>query len=260
MSRSQSCRAVRSAWKSGCSRRINFPSVNPRKRREIIDLSQAIYSGMPVYRGLPEVVVSVHATHEQWNGLAASTATPAAFRIELGDHAGTHVDAINHMGLAYRGQSIDQMPLGRFLADGLCLDLSHKQFRELIEPHDLEGALERSGGELEPGMIVLLYTDHYRRAYDTPRWLDGPGVSEAGARWLGARGIAAFGVEAAAAGVVDSSNRAVHEVCGELGFTHYENLVNLHMLVGRGRFLFIGLPLKIRGGTAGPTRAVAVYE
>jgi kynurenine formamidase len=234
--------------------------VNSGKRREIIDLSQDIYSGMPVYRGLPEVVLSVHATHEQRNGHATSTATPAAYRIEFGDHAGTHVDAISHMGQAYRDQSIDQMPLDRFLAEGLCLDLSHKQLRELIEPHDLEAALERAGVQLEPGMIVLLYTDHHRRAYNTPQWLDGPGLSEDGARWLGVRDIAAFGVEAAAPGVVDSSNRAVHEVCGELGFTHYENLVNLHLLVGRGRFLFIGLPLKIRGGTAGPTRAVAVFE
>lgn len=29
--------------------------------------------------------------------------------------------------------------------------------------------------------------------------------------------------------------REVHRICGELGFTHYENLINLHRLVGRGR-------------------------
>ena len=31
-------------------------------------------------------------------------------------------------------------------------------------------------------------------------------------------------------------------------------------LVGRGRFRFIGFPLKIRGGTASPIRAVAIFE
>ena len=30
-------------------------------------------------------------------------------------------------------------------------------------------------------------------------------------------------------------------------------------LVGKGRFRFIGFPLKIRGGTASPIRAVAVF-
>jgi kynurenine formamidase len=39
-----------------------------------------------------------------------------------------------------------------------------------------------------------------------------------------------------------------------------EGLVNLEKLVGKGRFRFIGFPLKIRGGTASPIRAVAWIE
>ena len=72
--------------------------------------------------------------------------------------------------------------------------------------------------------------------------------------------IAAFGVETMAPGVLHVSNKEVHHICGELGFTHYENLINLHQLIGRGRFRFIGLPLKIRGGTGSPVRAIAVFE
>ena len=36
---------------------------------------------------------------------------------------------------------------------------------------------------------------------------------------------------------------------GELGYTHYENMINLHKLIGKGRFRFIALPLKIKGGS-----------
>ena len=72
--------------------------------------------------------------------------------------------------------------------------------------------------------------------------------------------IAAFGVETMAPGVRKVSNQEVDRICGELGFTHYENLINLHQLIGRGRFRFIGLPLRIRGGTGSPVRAVAVLE
>ena len=61
--------------------------------------------------------------------------------------------------------------------------------------------------------FILLYTDHYRRAFGTDDWHNGPGV----------RGV---------------SNKEVPEIC-ELGFTHYENMFNLHQLVGRGRFRFI---------------------
>jgi kynurenine formamidase len=46
----------------------------------------------------------------------------------------------------------------------------------------------------------------------------------------------------------------------DYGLAHYENMVNLHQLIGRGRFRFIGLPLKIRGGTGSPVRAVAIFE
>ena len=121
-------------------------------------------------------------------------------------------------------------------------------------------ALSASALEIKRGDTVLLYTDHYRRAFGTENWHKGPGVSVEATRWLGGQGVAAFGVEPAAPGVRGVSNKEVHRVCGELGFTHYENMINLHELVGRGRFRFIGLPLRIRGGTGSPVRAVAVFE
>lgn len=228
---------------------------------EIIDLSQEIFSGMPVFPGIPEVKITVHATHEQWDGIADSdVVSPAVNRLELGEHTGTHVDAINHMARQYRGQSIDTMPLTTFYTEGICLDLSHKGLQELIEPADLERALSEAGLEIKPGDTVLLHTDHYRRAFGTDDWPNGPGISSDAARWLGQQRIAAFGVETMSPGVRHLSNKEVHHICGELGFTHYENLVNLHRLTGRGRFRFIGLPLKIRGGTGSPVRAIAVFE
>ena len=228
---------------------------------EIIDLSQEIFSGMPVFPGLPEVNITLHASHEQWEGIADSdVVSPAVNRLQMGEHTGTHVDAINHMARQYRGQSIDTMPLTMFYTEGICLDLSHKGLRELIEPADLEHALAGAGLEIKQGDTVLLYTDHYRRAFGTGAWQYGPGISSDAARWLGQRKVAAFGVETPAPGVRHVSNREVHHICGELGFTHYENLINLHQLSGRGRFRFIGLPLKIRGGTGSPVRAVAVFN
>ena len=79
---------------------------------EIIDLSQEIYTGMPVFPGLPEVKITVHVTHEEWDKVTDSDAvSPAVNRLELGEHTGTHVDALNHMGRQFRGQSIETMPL-----------------------------------------------------------------------------------------------------------------------------------------------------
>jgi kynurenine formamidase len=228
---------------------------------EIIDLSQEIFAGMPVFPDLPEVKISVHISHEQWDDITDSDViTPAVNRLEFGEHTGTHVDALNHMARQYREQSIDTMPLTMFYTEGICLDVSHKGLRELIEITDLKRALSQAHQEIRRGDTVLLHTDHYRRAYGTNDWHHGPGVSTDAARWLGAQKIAAFGVETMAPGVLKVSNKEVHRICGELGFTHYENMINLHQLIGRGRFRFIGLPLKIRGGTGSPVRAVAVFE
>lgn len=228
---------------------------------EIIDLSQEIFSGMPVYKGLPKVNISMHSSHEEWEGITdADTVSPSVNKLELGEHTGTHVDALNHMTRQNIGQSIDTMPLSMFYTEGICIDFSFKGLRELIETEEIEAACEKEGLEIKKGDTVLFHTDHYRKTYGGKDWAKGPGISADAARWLGSRGVSAFGVETMAPGVSGVSNKDVHRICGERGFTHYENLVNLHLLIGRGRFRFIGLPLKIRGGTGSPVRAVAVFD
>src|SRR4026208_883071 len=116
---------------------------------EIIDLSQEIFAGMPVFPSLPEVKLSSQQSRRQLDGIADSDViSPAVNLLELGEHTGTHVDAINHMARQYRGQSIDTMPLTMFYTEGIGLDLSHKGLQELIEPADLERALAATNLEI----------------------------------------------------------------------------------------------------------------
>ncbi|MFT4736799.1 MAG: hypothetical protein ACI92W_000907 [Paraglaciecola sp.] len=46
----------------------------------------------------------------------------------------------------------------------------------------------------------------------------------------------AFGVETMAPGVKRKNNRRVHEICSEMKFTHYENIINLHLLASKDIF------------------------
>jgi kynurenine formamidase len=105
------------------------------------------------------------------------------------------------MARQYRGQSIDTLLLTMFYTSGICLDLSHKSPRELIELIDLERALIAAKLDIQRGDTVLLYTDHCRRTFGTDDWDHGPGLSGDAARWLGQYGIAAFGVETQSPGV-----------------------------------------------------------
>jgi kynurenine formamidase len=227
---------------------------------EIIDLSQEIYTGMPVFTGHPDVRVTMHLPHERRDASDTETDLPSVNRLEFGEHTGTHVDALSHMAPQHHRKSIETMALSMFYTQGICLDLSHKRLRELIDPSDLETALASASLDVRPGDTVLIHTDHYRKAFGTADWDAGPGLSADAAQWLGGKQISAFGVETPSPGVRSISNRRVHEICGEFGFTHYENLLNLHRLTGRGRFRFVALPLKIRGGTGSPVRAAAVFE
>lgn len=228
---------------------------------EIIDLSQEIFSGMPVYKSLPEVKISVFATHEQWEGQAdATTVSPSVLELQFSEHSGTHVDALNHMSSGNLGQSIDTMPLSMFYTEGICLDFTHKGFRELIDADEIENYCATHHIEIKENDTVLICTGHYKRAYATADWPNGPGITPEATRCLGNKKIAAFGVETMSPGIPGAGNNEVHKICGEMGFTHYENLINLEKLLDRGRFRFIALPLKIRGGTGSPVRAVAIFE
>ena len=226
---------------------------------KIIDLSQEIFVGMPVFSGHPQVAIEPAETHEGRAGIKnPSTLSPVVHKMSFGEHTGTHVDAYNHFLPELRDEGIDTMPLEMFFTSAFCLDLSHKGLLELIDVPDIEAALAAAEQEIQAGDTILLYTDHYRRHFGGEQWANGPGVTAAVARWFGQLKIAGFGVETRSPGVRKVSNEAVHQICGELRFTHYENLINLHQLVGIGRFQFIGLPLKIRGGTGSPVRAVAL--
>ncbi|WP_339814175.1 cyclase family protein [Zunongwangia profunda] len=228
---------------------------------EIVDLSQEIYDSMPVYKVLPQVSMKMHASHEEWEGIEnPENPTPSVYSLKMSEHTGTHVDALNHMRKENKGKSIDTMPLSTFYTEGICLDFSAKGLKEIITSEEIKKQLKLSNLDLKKGDTLLLCTNHYQKHFNTENWPNGPGISAEAAHWLGEQKIAAFGVETMSPGIPGISNKEVHHICGELSFTHYENMINLDKLVGRGRFRFIALPLKIRGGTGSPVRAVAIFE
>jgi len=157
--------------------------------------------------------------------------------------------------------SIDEVPLENFFTSAICLDLSHVPLKHSITVPEMQAALDRSGQEIRPRDTVLLYMATNDRLLGKPGYLhDFPGLALESVHWLADRGILMFGVEAISPAPEGEPNYLAHMACAERGITHMECLANLDKLVGRGRFRFIGFPLKIRGGTASPIRAVAMFE
>lgn len=225
--------------------------------RQLVDLTQEIYQGMPVYQGHLKTVVWEHHSHGDTAKNFDDGFSYKSFGLLLSDHGPTHVDAIAHLDPTPGAPTIDEMGLGHFCGVGTCIDVSTANAHEYITADDLEAAVEAGGNLLQPWDVLLLRTGTADRLGGTRAYtFDYPGLDKSAADWLVEREVKVFGVDSPSPDNPVSREYPIHMMCRARGMTHYENLANLGVLVGR-RFTFMGFPLRVRGGTGSPVRAVA---
>ncbi len=185
------------------------------------------------------------------------------------EHGGTHLDAPIHFG---EGRwSADQIPLARLVGPAVVVDITAKVARDadaLLTRADLELA-ERRGGRIADGAIVLVRTGWDARWPERGRYLGTdapgdvahlhfPGVDGDAAGWLTtARHIRAVGIDTASIDRGQSKDFRAHRAFANANVPIFENLDGLGALPERGA-TFIGLPMKIGGGSGGPLRAIAL--
>ncbi|WP_276352128.1 cyclase family protein [Cohnella caldifontis] len=220
----------------------------------LIDLSQEIYQGMPVFPPHQKTMIFPNMSHEESKRkLGFEFATN---NLLINEHGPTHSDAVYEYDPS--GKTIDEMPLEYFYGPAVCLDVSSVSPDEFIRVSHLRGALERSGLFIERGDIALLHTGHYNRSYGTDEWLvRHAGLDAEAAEWLARQGVVNIGVDAPSIDKPDDPDFSGHLICRKYGLTNTENMCRLEQVAGT-RFLYFGLPLKIRKGTGSPVRAVAV--
>lgn len=232
-------------------------------RFEVINLSQEIYEGMPVFGMHQKTFFMLNQTHEQnMKDTGSKTLGFAARNMLISEHGPTHSDAVWEYKPS--GATIEKMPLEYFWGDAICVDLTSVRYPDYIEVKDLKAALEKHGLEIRKGDIFLMYTGHYDRTYakgDIKAYKEPyTGLSYEAAKWLAEQGVVNIGVDASAIDLTpDDLDFSGHLVCGEYDITNTENLMNLDKVAGK-RFLYMGLPLNIRDGSGSPIRAVAFIE
>ena len=233
------------------------------ERFELIDLSQEIYEGMPVFGMHQKTFFMLNQTHEQnMKDTGSKTLGFAARNILISEHGPTHSDAVWEYEPS--GPTIEKMDIDFFWGDAICVDVSHIRYPNYIEAEDLEEALRKHDLDIRQGDIFLMYTGHYDRTYPDKDYgglkSKHSGVSYAAAEWLAKQGVVNIGADAPAIDLTpDDLDYSGHLICGKYGITNTENLGNLDKVVGK-RFLYMGLPLKIRDGSGSPIRAVALVE
>lgn len=197
----------------------------------------------------------------------------AANRFRTPEHGGTHLDAPIHFGEGKR--SVDEIPLDRLIGPGVVIDVreacavdrDHRvDVRELVD-------WESAHGRIPDGAIVILRTGFEAFWPDRTRYLGTdergpaavaklsfPGLHPHAARWLvEQRAIRAVGLDTASIDHGPSRAFETHRILASADVPALENLTNLGELPPRG-FEVLALPMKIRGGTGAPVRAVAILN
>ena len=139
---------------------------------------------------------------------------------------------------------------------------------DAVTAAEVEAELKRIGHDLQPFDIVLVRTGR-DAFYDEPGYMAlGPGVTAEATHWLYDRGVRVMGIDAWGWDAplwmqAEEAKRrgepgifwAAHQA--GLAYSQIERLFNLGELPSAG-FTVACFPLKVVGGSAGPTRAVAI--
>jgi len=195
----------------------------------------------------------------------------AANNFSGAEHGGTHIDAPVHFAKGHR--TVDQIPLDQLVGDAVVVDVTSACARQpdyRVTTDDFT-AWERSNGEIAPGTIVLIRTGYSRFWPDAARYLGTadrgaaavaklhfPGLHADAARWLAeSRRIKAVGLDTASIDYGQSTLYESHRTLFERDIPAFENLTALERLPARGAVV-VALPMKIKGGSGGPLRAIAI--
>jgi kynurenine formamidase len=215
----------------------------------VVDLSGEIYDGQKCHFPVTiEDYVRYEDTVERFEPPCRGFAAKA---LRMCDHTATHVDAPSHFFA--EGKNIDEMGVEAFCGDAVVADFSDES-REGGElgVGAFESNLARRGLALREGDVVLFHLSGAA----------GPvyaGLSKALSEHLVARQVKLVGTDQGSIDWGGNKGRPAHMVLLGAGVPVIEGLVNLRS-VSAGRFYFLGLPLKLRGGTGSPVRAVALVE
>jgi kynurenine formamidase len=198
----------------------------------------------------------------------------AAERLHIQTHNGTHMDAPWHyastMNGGERAWTIDEIPLDWCLRPGVKLDFRDLPHGYVVGADEIARKLSDIGHTLEPFDIVLMNTGA-EAAYGAAEYIhSGCGFGRGATLWLVDHGVRVVGTDAWSWDAPFSFTRARfakdgdpsiiwegHKAGLEQAYCQLEKLANLDELPATG-FTVSCFPFKIRGASAGFTRAVAI--
>lgn len=184
------------------------------------------------------------------------------------DHLGTHIDSPIHFA---EGQATtDAIPLRQLTGPAIVIDISkaaaaNRDYR--LSATDVL-AWEKANGPIVAGAIVLVRTGwsafwpNRLRYMGTAKEgdvqnLHFPGISPEAAKLFVNRRVDGVGIDTASLDHGPSKTFETHKILSAAGIYGLENVANVQQLPLKGATV-LAMPMKIRNGTGGPVRIIAV--
>ena len=250
------------------------------EKARVFDLEQLRYAGAPSHPAhQPGFNYFLHRHHARG---APEARTGASGIVVMPEHSGTHIDALAHQAenlTLHGGIHVDEgvqtsvgfkklgiETMAPLVSRGVLLDVAGDRRLDAghaITPAELEGAARV---EVRAGDVVLVRTGYGALWSNPDEYLRAAGVSAAGSRWLAEKKVAAVGADNMAFDVMGPADLELNVTLPahilllvRASIPIIENL-NLEELAAANvtEFVFICLPLKMRGATGSPVRPIAI--
>lgn len=208
-----------------------------------------------------------------FDGIADGGYYYSAFQFCLAEHGGTHVDAPVHF--AQGRWAVHEIPLKNCMGEAVVIDVSAKALPNpdyQIDVVDVEN-WEVEHGKIPDDAMIFFKTGYGQYWPDRGKYM---GTAERGpaavpklhfpavhpnlAKWLVEnRKIKAVGLDTPSLDYGQSKLYETHQILYKENILGFENLANLDELPAKGTYI-IALPMKVKGGSGGPTRVIALVQ
>jgi len=214
---------------------------------KILDLTLTISNKIPTFPGSP-----------QPNFIPWEKIKDDGYNLELlflSSHTGTHLDAPYHF--LEKGSKIHEISLKKLVSNAVLIK-SRKKRNETITKTDIQ-KFEKKHGKIESFSSVVFWTGWQRNLQKDSYFTKNPGLSVSAANYLASKKIGLVGIDSPSIDLGTDFKFPVHQIFAKKGMLIVENLANLEKIKS-SKFHLVVLPLKLKGATGSPVRAIAFID
>jgi len=214
---------------------------------KFIDLTLPVSEKIPTFPGSPQPIFI------QWENIKDD-----GYNLELlflSSHTGTHLDAPYHF--LEKGKKIHEISLKRLIINAILVKI-RKLGDQPITKTDIQ-KFEKKHGKIPNGSTVIFWTNWQKMIKNDSYFVKNPGLSVTAAKYLISKKTNLVGIDSPSIDLGKDKRFPVHHIFSKNNVLIVENLTNLEK-IRSSKFHFVVLPLKLKGATGSPVRAIAFVE